>query len=188
MGMIFTEVTFDSEPPSRESLQKRLTTATGLQVHIETLSCEDATKPDQLEAGQDWQIHFKSAADGFNGKVDLHRVGQKIHIQEPADGLNRCPNYLLYAVEASLIYLGGTVKNPSGSNAPRKVIPEYGLGTFEQWKKSNHGTRPPAWKVLLAMTGMMVYVIIVGVAFILMLPILLGIVLFFWLKERRRTA
>lgn len=191
MGMLFTEVEFDGELPSKEELQSRLASATGLRVRVKTLGdmgTENGDDPNKPDVEQHWQIQFESVTDRFKGEVWAYGHDHTINVEELADSLNRCPHYLLHAVEVSLINLGGTRKNLPGSNTPRKDIPDYGFGTFEQWKKLNRGTRPPMWKLALAGIGMILYVVLVSIAYILMLPILLVFVLFFWLKERRRAA
>lgn len=191
MGMLLTEVEFDGELPTKEALQRRLASATGLRVHIETFGeklTENGDGPNKPKVWLEWQIAFESVTDSFKGKVWAYGHDHTISVEELGDDLNRCPHYLLHAVEVSLINLGGTRKNLLGSNAPRKDIPGYGFGTFEQWKKLNRGTRPPLWKVALAGTGMVLCAILGSIAFILMLPFLLILVLFIWLKERRQAA
>ena len=134
------------------------------------------------QSHQTLNIHFSSPVDNFNRSVWCSRWGyHEFHIHEPGDPLNRCPNYLLFAIVAALVDLGGVTEI-------EKTLPEYARGTFEQWRQLNGGSLPPRWKTALAVVGMIIYVFVFGIVLILFSPFyILFAGLRIWWKARKRV-
>lgn len=179
MALVVTKILFEGSPPTKDVLERKLSASTGIQVHIEVYSLEEKTAAvsDALNAksSQNWYIHFSSPSDKFEGKVRCNCCGPNFEVREPMDSLNRCPNYLQYAIIATFVDLGGVAEGIDD-------LPDYARGTFENWKTLNGGSRPPAWKTALAALGMIAYVLLM----LLLSPILIIIMLFvfWWPKEK----
>ncbi len=182
MGMIFTRVAFEGEMPTKTTLEKRLEQRTGLCVEIELIG--DTAEG---ESGE-WRVNFESKSDDFKRHIWCFRQGCKIHVQELADVVNRCPHYLLYATEAALLDLGGISANPSDIAQPKRKIPDYALGTFAEWKKQNHGSRPSWWRTSLVWIVGTLYLLFIGLAYLLLLPFILLVGTIIWITTRFKPA